>query len=71
MSSARNYGKCLFNKLQDWPQPNYYLFWFALGCQLMTLVDSRLTVVSVVTFIGTALGVLCVLAINATKAVNG
>lgn len=66
-----NYFSWLIQQLKGWPQQNYYLFWFAFGCQIMTLVDHPLTAVSVVTFIGTTLGVLCVLAINATKAVNG
>ncbi|NVY97141.1 nicotinamide mononucleotide transporter [Lactobacillus sp. DCY120] len=37
----------------------------------MTLVDHPITWVTVITFIGTTLGVLCVLAINAAKAING
>ncbi|WP_203628207.1 nicotinamide riboside transporter PnuC [Lacticaseibacillus mingshuiensis] len=71
MQSSQNYFSWLANQLKGWPQQNYYLFWFAFGCQLMTLVAAPLTPVSVITFIGTTLGVLCVLAINATKAVNG
>ena len=37
----------------------------------MTLVSAPITALSILTFIGTALGVLCVLAINAAKSVNG
>lgn len=37
----------------------------------MTLVSSPITWVTIITFIGTTLGVLCVLAINAAKSVNG
>lgn len=71
MRVSENYGHWLIHQLKGWPQQNYYLFWFALGCQLMTLVNAPITPVAVITFIGTTLGVLCVLAINATKAVNG
>ncbi|WP_203632967.1 nicotinamide riboside transporter PnuC [Lacticaseibacillus suibinensis] len=71
MQVSENYGHWLIHQLKGWPQQNYYLFWFALGCQLMTLVNAPITPVAVITFIGTTLGVLCVLAINATKAVNG
>lgn len=37
----------------------------------MTLVGQQITLLTVLTFIGTTLGVLCVLAINAAKSVNG
>lgn len=37
----------------------------------MTLVSQQITLLTVLTFIGTTLGVLCVLAINAAKSVNG
>ena len=37
----------------------------------MTLASNPITPVAIITFIGTTLGVLCVLAINATKAING
>ena len=37
----------------------------------MNLVNAPITWVTVITFIGTTLGVLCVLAINAAKSVNG
>lgn len=66
-----NYFKFLAHQLQGWPQQNYYLFFFSLGCQVMTLVNAPFTWVTVITFIGTTLGVLCVLAINAAKSVNG
>ncbi len=71
MSDSQSYGSWLIHQLKGWPQQNYYLFWFAFGCQLMTLVNAPITPVAIITFIGTTLGVLCVLAINATKAVNG
>ncbi|KRM87407.1 nicotinamide riboside transporter PnuC [Lacticaseibacillus thailandensis] len=71
MDSSENYFQWLFKQLKGWPQQNYYLFWFALGCQIMTLVNGKITGLTVITFCGTMLGVLCVLAINATKAVNG
>lgn len=66
-----NYFKWLLNQIKGWPQQNYYLFWFAMGAQVMTLVSAPITLVSSLTFIGTTLGVLCVLSINAAKSVNG
>ncbi|MFC6201048.1 nicotinamide riboside transporter PnuC [Lactiplantibacillus nangangensis] len=66
-----NYFKFLAHQLKGWPQQNYYLFYFSLGCQVMTLVSAPITTLSILTFIGTTLGVLCVLAINAAKSVNG
>ncbi|QLL70904.1 nicotinamide riboside transporter PnuC [Lactobacillus sp. 3B(2020)] len=66
-----NYINFLTHQLKGWPKQNYYLFYFSLGCQLMTLVNAPITWVTVITFIGTTLGVLCVLAINAAKSVNG
>lgn len=66
-----SYFKFLAHQLKGWPQQNYYLFFFSLGCQVMTLVSAPITWLTVITFIGTTLGVLCVLAINAAKSVNG
>lgn len=66
-----NYFVWLFKQLQGWPIQNYMLWFFAFGFQLAILIEGKITVVSVVTFIGTLLGTLCVLAINATKAING
>ena len=66
-----NYFKFLFHQLKGWPQQNYYLFFVSLGCQIMTLVNQPITFLTVVTFIGTTLGVLCILSINAAKSVNG
>lgn len=70
-NKQQNYFSWLFEQLKGWPQQNYYLFWFALGCQLMTLVNGKITELAIISFVGTTLGVLCVLAINAAKAVNG
>ena len=70
-NDSQNYFSWLFNKLKGLPQQNYYLFYFAVGAQLMTLVNAPITPVALITFFGTMIGVLCVLAINATKAVNG
>ena len=67
----QNYFKFLGHQLKGWPQQNYYLFFFSLGCQVMTLVGQTITPLTILTFIGTTLGVLCVLAINAAKSVNG
>ena len=69
-TNKQNYFKWLLGQLKGWPQQNYYLFFFSLGCQIMTLVSNPITPVAIITFIGTTLGVLCVLAINATKAIN-
>lgn len=66
-----SYFKFLAHQLKGWPKQNYYLFFFSLGCQVMTLVNAPITWLSILTFIGTTLGVLCVLAINAAKSVNG
>ncbi len=66
-----SYFKFLAHQLTGWPRQNYYLFFFSLGCQVMTLVSAPITWLTLVTFIGTTLGVLCVLAINAAKSVNG
>ncbi|MCT6859637.1 MAG: nicotinamide mononucleotide transporter, partial [Apilactobacillus sp.] len=65
------YFKFLAHQLKCWPQQNYYLFFFSLGAQVMTLVNAPITWLSILTFIGTTLGVLCILAINAAKSVNG
>ena len=66
-----NYFKWLINQIKGWPQQNYYLFWFAMGAQIMTLVSAPITPLTLLTFIGTTLGVLCVLSINAASSVNG
>ena len=66
-----NYFKFLLHQLKGWPQQNYYLFFFSLGCQVMTLVNQPINLLTVITFIGTSLGVLCILSINAAKSVNG
>lgn len=66
-----SYLHFLGHQLKGWPQQNYYLFYFSLGCQLMTLVNSPITWLSIIAFIGTNLGVLCILSINAAKSVNG
>ncbi|MFQ8675159.1 MAG: nicotinamide riboside transporter PnuC [Enterococcus avium] len=65
-----NYFKFLLHQLKGWPQQNYYLFFFSLGCQVMTLVNQPINLLTVITFIGTTLGVLCILSINAAKSVN-
>lgn len=66
-----NYFKFLLHQLKGWPQQNYYLFFFSLGCQVMTLVNQPINLLTIITFIGTTLGVLCILSINAAKSVNG
>ena len=59
------------SQVSGWPLANYCLFWFAVGCQLMLLVTGKITLLSVVTFLGTVIGVLCIVSINAAKSVNG
>lgn len=59
------------HQVTGWPQQNYYLWWFALGCQIMTLVNGKIDTIAIVTFFGTMIGVLCILSINAAKSVNG
>lgn len=66
-----HYLQFLSHQLKGWPQQTYYLFFFSLGCQVMTLVNAPITWLTCLTFVGTTLGVLCVLAINAAKSVNG
>lgn len=66
-----NYFRWLWNQLKGWPIQNYMLWFFAFGFQLALLISNKVTTVTVVTFFGTLLGTLCVLSINAAKAVNG
>ncbi len=66
-----NYFVWLWNQLKGWPIQNYCLWFFAFGFQLALLIQEKATPVTIITFIGTLLGTLCVLAINATKAING
>ena len=70
-NSHENYFIWLFRQLKGWPVQNYCLWFFAFGFQLALLIEGKVTTVTVITFIGTLLGTLCVLAINATKAING
>ena len=70
-NSHENYFIWLFRQLKGWPVQNYCLWFFAFGFQLELLIEGKVTTVTVITFIGTLLGTLCVLAINATKAING
>lgn len=69
--SPIHYFHWLFNQLKGWPVQNYMLWFFAFGFQLCLLISNKITSVTLITFIGTLLGTLCVLAINATKAING
>lgn len=66
-----NYFKWLWKQLQGWPIQNYMLWFFAFGFQLALLIEAKMTSVTIITFVGTLLGTACVLAINATKAING
>ncbi len=70
-NSHENYFIWLFRQLKGWPVQNYCLWFFSFGFQLALLIEGKVTTVTVITFIGTLLGTLCVLAINATKAING
>lgn len=58
-------------QVTGWHTANYCLLWFAIGCQLMLLVTGKIDLLSVITFFGTVLGVLCIVSINASKSVNG
>lgn len=58
-------------QVTGWHTANYCLFWFAFGAQLMIYVSKPITFLSTVTFIGIILGTLCIVSINAAKAVNG
>lgn len=66
-----NYFKWLWKQLHGWPVQNYFLWFFAFGFQLALLIGAPINSVTLITFIGTLLGTACVLAINATKAING
>lgn len=66
-----NYFKWLWGQLHGWPMQNYMLWFFAAGFQLAILVQNPITPVALITFIGALLGTLCVLSINAAKAING
>lgn len=66
-----NYFKWLWSQLKGWPIANYCLWFFAFCFQLAILISNKITAVTAVTFVGTLLGTLCVLSINAAKAVNG
>lgn len=58
-------------QISGWPVANYCLFWFAVGSQLMIYVTGKINFLSTITFIGTVLGCLCIVSINAAKSVNG
>lgn len=67
----KSYFQFLAHQLKRLAATKLLSFLFSLGCQVMTLVNSPITWLSVITFIGTTLGVLCILSINAAKSVNG
>lgn len=67
----RRYLLFLFKQFRSWPQQNYYLFFFSLGCQLMLWVTRPFTVTSTIVFIGTVIGVAGICAINAARSVSG
>ncbi|MGV0167854.1 nicotinamide riboside transporter PnuC [Furfurilactobacillus sp. WILCCON 0119] len=71
MHHITNYFKFLAHQLTGWHTASYWLFGFSLGAQVMTLVSNPFGLVNLITFIGTTLGVLCILAINQAKSVNG
>lgn len=58
-------------QITGWHTANYCLFWFAVGSQLMIYVIQPINFLSTITFIGTLLGTLCIVSINAAKSVNG
>lgn len=66
-----NYIKFIIRQLGHMQLSNYMLWAFSLGVQLMIFLSAPITSISILTFIGTSLGVLCVVAINATRSING
>lgn len=66
-----NYFAWLVHQLKGWGMPNYALFFTAIGFQLAMLTAFPITLVSVITFIGTSVGVACIVAINAVRPING
>ena len=71
MERNENYFVWLFNPIEGVANAKLSAVLFALGFQLALLISSRLHPLPLITFVGTILGTLCVLAINATKAING
>lgn len=66
-----NYFLWLVNQLKGWPIQNYMLWFFSFGFQLSIYLGQKITALSTITLIGTMLGTLCILSINAAKSVNG
>ena len=71
MERNENYFVWLFNQLRGGQcKLSAVLFCTGLSTGAL-LISSPITSVTLITFVGTILGTLCVLAINATKAING
>jgi len=71
IATNKNYFSWLISQLKGWPIQNYMLYFFSFGFQLALFIGGPITLDTTLTFIGTTLGVLCILSINAAKSVNG
>ena len=71
MGKVIDYFKFISKQLGHMQLSSYCLWSFSLGVQLMILLSAPITPLSVISFIGTSLGVLCVIAISAARSVNG
>lgn len=65
------YLKFLAKQLGHMQLSSYCLWFFSLGVQLMILLQGSFNWITSLTFVGTSLGVLCVVAINSARSVNG
>lgn len=63
--------KKIIQQIKNWPNVNYYLFFFSLGVQTIILIKNKLTFVNFITFIGINAGVLCLGALNAARQISG
>lgn len=59
------------DQISGWKQTNYYLFYLCLGCQLMILLTQHLSALSLITFIGTITGILCLGSLNSARQICG
>lgn len=71
VATNKSYFSWLISQLKGWPIQNYMLYFFSFGFQLALFIGGPITLDTTLTFIGTTLGVLCILSINAAKSVNG
>lgn len=71
VSKKTNYFSWLLHQLQGWGSANYWLFGVALGLQSMSLVNSPISLIAIITFLSAMIGVACILSINAVRPING